>query len=187
MDPDNAETMVERAAQSPLSGPFRALFDAELAYVCRSLRRLGIREAELDDVAQEVFVHVHRRFEEYDASRPVRPWLFSFALRVAANQRRLARHRREVGQDDVDVHASDAASPEQDALRAESRRLVLEALDGVELDRRAVLIMHELDGVAAPGIAEALGIPLNTVYSRLRTAREEFRAAVSRAQARSRS
>ena len=86
---------------------FEALFESELSYVCRTLRRLGVKEADLDDLAQEVFITVHRHLHEYDSSRPLKPWLFSFAFGTAANYRRLARHRAEK-HEDSDVHASTA-------------------------------------------------------------------------------
>ena len=58
---------------------FRAMFDGELRYVWNSLRYLGVRPDDLADVAHEVFLQVIRHLDEYDADRPVRPWLFAFA------------------------------------------------------------------------------------------------------------
>src|SRR5688572_18940673 len=86
----------ERASPSALSEQFRAIFVRELAYVVRSLRRLGVRHEEVEDMAQEVFLAAHVHLDRYDPSRPVRPWLFAFAARVAANYRRLSRHTHEV-------------------------------------------------------------------------------------------
>jgi RNA polymerase sigma-70 factor (ECF subfamily) len=149
---------------------FRALFRAEIGYVCRALRRLGVREADLPDVAQELFVAVHARVAEIDPSRPVRPWLFSFAVRFAANYRRLARVRTDAGE--LPEHV---ASPGD--VHGEARDLVLRALARLDFDRRTVVVMHDLEGFAAPEIGAALGVPLNTVYSRIRLAREDFRRA----------
>jgi RNA polymerase sigma-70 factor (ECF subfamily) len=162
---------------------FRELFDAHFTYVWGALRRLGVQDADAEDAAHEVFLHVFRHLSEYDAARPVRPWLFGFAYRVAADQRRRAHRRHEVlGQE---VVATDPAAPADDEIdRAEQRSLLMTALDSVDLDRRAVLVLHEWDGLPAPEIARALGIPLNTAYSRLRVAREELAAAVKRLQAR---
>ncbi|MBK8170570.1 MAG: RNA polymerase sigma factor [Sandaracinaceae bacterium] len=160
---------------------FEALFESEFSYVCRTLRRLGVKEADLDDLAQEVFITVHRHLHEYDSSRPLKPWLFSFAFGTAANYRRLARHRAEK-HEDSDVHASTAPGPAQQLENAQARDLVLRALSTLDEDRAAVFVMHELDGFAAPDIAESLSIPLNTVYSRLRVARDEFTTAVRRLQ-----
>src|SRR5207248_282456 len=139
-----------------------SLFESEFAFVCRSLRRLGVHEADLQDVAQELFVAVHQRHGEYDPSRPLRTWLFSFSLRFAANYRRLARVRG---------HVSDAVLERRPTAHAkssdgEARELVLRGLSALDFDRRTVIVMCDLEGFAAPEVARELGIPLNTVYSR---------------------
>jgi RNA polymerase sigma-70 factor (ECF subfamily) len=159
---------------------FRALFDVELPYVWKTLRRLGVREPDLADVAHDVFVIVFRRLDDYDASRPIKPWLFGISYRVARDHRRLARHAREV-QGAPEIDAPDPALRADDRIvLAEDQRLVREALDTLEDERRAVFVLFELDGTPMPEVAVALGIPLNTAYSRLRLAREDFRAAVTR-------
>jgi RNA polymerase sigma-70 factor (ECF subfamily) len=162
---------------------FQEIFRAEFSYVCWTLRRLGVRERDLEDVAHDVFIVVHARLVEYDPARPLRPWLFAFAYRVAGNYRRAARHAREL-LDDADTTegaADDRPAPDEVAAAAQARALVIRALDAIEIDRRAVFVMHELDGCPIPEVAATLGIPLNTAYSRLRLAREEFHAAVQRA------
>jgi RNA polymerase sigma-70 factor (ECF subfamily) len=163
-----------QTAQAPsgaLAPDFRRVFESEFGYVCRALRRLGVREADLQDVAQELFVTVHTQLPRYDRDRPIRPWLFSFALRYAANYRRLARNQGHVSE----AHAPLARS---DDPNVEARELVLRGLALLDFDRRTVLVMHDLEGFDAPEIASQLGIPLNTVYSRLRVARTELRAAL---------
>jgi RNA polymerase sigma-70 factor (ECF subfamily) len=176
-----APTPAEAAAGSasaPAPLDVRAIFEAEYGYVLQSLRRLGVAEADLDDLVQETLLAVHRRQDTYDRARPLRPWLFGVAFRVASEFRRLARNRREVVKD-VD-RADDGLDPEGQAARAEERGLVLRALEGMDLDRRAVFVMCDIDEASAPEVAAALGIPLNTVYSRLRVARQEFTAAARR-------
>jgi RNA polymerase sigma-70 factor (ECF subfamily) len=153
--------------------PFRSLFDAEFGYVCRALRRLGVRQSDIEDVAQELFVAVHRTLHEYDSRRALRPWLFSFALRFAANYRRLARNQGHVS----DGALRDVAAAPRDA-DAEARDIVLRALAALDFDRRTVIVMHDLEGFDAPEMAVLLGIPLNTVYSRLRLARADFRSTI---------
>ena len=163
------------APPEALSGEFRTMFDAEFGYVCRSLRRLGVAGADLLDVAQELFITVHRRLGDYDRSRPVRPWLYSYSLKFAANYRRLARHRmRTHERDETPARASDP--------NAEARDIVLRALDDLDDEQRTVLVMHDLEGFGGPEIAELTGTLLNTVYSRLRLARASFRSAVARLQ-----
>jgi RNA polymerase sigma-70 factor, ECF subfamily len=173
------QTAHAAADDSDRHARFRAVFEREFDYVWGSLRRLGVHPRDVEDVAQDVFVHVHRRIDDYDASRPIRPWLFAFVVRSASDWRRLARHRVEL----LGVEGDAASStPSADALvaRMQDADLVLRALQGVDPDRRAVFILHELDECPMKEIAEALGIPLFTGYSRLRVAREEFTAAVRR-------
>jgi RNA polymerase sigma-70 factor (ECF subfamily) len=163
-------------------GPFRAVFEDQFDYVWTSLRRLGVDFRDLEDVAQELFVQVYRRIDAYDPARPIRPWLFAFAVRCASDWRRLARHRVEV-LGDARERALDAPGADEAIARAEDRGLVMLALEHVEIERRAVFILHELDECPMKEIAESLGIPLFTAYSRLRVAREEFTVAVRRLRA----
>lgn len=164
---------------------FDEIFDREVDWVVRTLQRLGVRSADAEDVAQQVFVSVLAHLDENDPTRPLRPWLFAFALRAAANHRRLARHRREVPEGADDQALPAVAAPEADLERREERALLLAALGELDLDRRAVIVMHDLDDMSAPTIAEALGIPLNTVYSRIRLGRQDLAAAVRRPSRRS--
>lgn len=162
---------------------FDAVFQREHGYVWNTLRRLGVREADIQDQAQEVFVVVHGLLGDYDPSRPMRPWLFGIAYRIACRYRALARHRRELA-DDAGGEPVDPAPPADEALAAaEARDLVVRALDGVELGRRAVFVMNVIDERPMPEVAETLGIPLNTAYSRLRLARDEFEKTVKRLRA----
>lgn len=159
----------------------QALYAAHFDHVWHTLRRLGVAERELEDAAHDVFVVVHRRHHELDPERPARAWLTGIAWRVAADTRRRAHHRREVLSERVGDERADGRMAADEMLAGhEARALVHAALDALDLDRRVVFVMHELDGEPGPVIAAALDLPLNTVYSRLRTARERFGAAVRR-------
>jgi RNA polymerase sigma-70 factor (ECF subfamily) len=184
---ENSDVAAGLASAGPsavsLSAEFQALYRAHITHVLHTLRRFGVRERDVEDVAHEVFLTVHRRFADFDRSRPVRPWLCGIMYRIALDHRRLARHRYEVAEPLPDV--SDGARPADEALAdAQMRRLLLEALEAIPLDRRAVLVMHDIDGVPMADVADALSVPVNTGYSRLRTARQELEAAVRRLQAR---
>ena len=146
---------------------FDAIYDGEFDYVWRTLGRLGVPRAELDDAAHDVFVVRYRRWHDIDRSLPLRPWLFGVARRVAAG---LRAKRREVLSD------ADVAAP--DPPNAARRDLVWRALDTLDDDRRAVVILHDLEGYTGAEIAEMLAIPVNTVHSRLRLARADLLAAV---------
>jgi RNA polymerase sigma-70 factor (ECF subfamily) len=164
---------------------FRALFEQHFAYVWHTLRRLGVRERDLEDVAHDVFVEVFRARDRYDPARPLRAWLFGFTFRIAAGHRRRASHRLEVldGEPERPARAPTALERLIDgqALGAAHR-----ALEAIDLDRRAVFLMHEVDGFSIREVAEVLSIPLNTAYSRLRLAREEFRERIRRLRSRER-
>jgi RNA polymerase sigma-70 factor (ECF subfamily) len=165
-----------------LGAAFDEMMRAECPYVWTSLRRLGVPAADCEDLMQEVFCRVYLAFATLDRSRPVRPWLFGFAMRVASEHRRLARHKREVREE---RELADAAPGADDELAlAQRRRVVARALESVDLDKRAVLILHELDDVAAPEIARSLGLPEGTVYSRLKAGRAQLAAAIRRIVAR---
>ncbi len=157
-----------------------AVFDEHFDYLWRALRRFGVREADLEDLVHDVFLKIHLHSDDYDPARPLRPWLFGFAYRVAADYRRLARHRVEVSHARPDVVDHQPAADERMEAHEERTLVVKEALESVEVDRRAVLILHDLDEMSVPDIADALGIPLNTAYSRLRLGRAEFAAAAKR-------
>jgi RNA polymerase sigma-70 factor (ECF subfamily) len=161
---------------------FRAVFEREFDYVWASLRRLGVHDRDLEDVAQEVFVQLYRRLDHYDESLPMRPWLFAFAFRCASDWRRLARHRVELLGNPVEP-ASPAPPADESIAREEDLALLLRALDCIAIERRAVLILHEIDEVPMKEIAASLGIPLFTAYSRLRVAREELTTALARLRA----
>jgi RNA polymerase sigma-70 factor, ECF subfamily len=166
-------------AEAPLAPDFDTLFETELDYVWNALRRLGVQEADLDDQVNEVFLRVHAQLTHYDAARPIRPWLFAFAVRVAAEHRRLARNHREIPGLPPDVPDP---SPGADAHveASERRALVLAALDALDEDQRAVFVALEIEGHSGPEVAEALGVSVNTVYSRQRLGREKFTTALRR-------
>ena len=154
---------------SSTSDAFYAIYEHELSYVYRTLGRLGVDPSELADASHDVFVIVHRRWSDIDFDRPIRPWLFGIARRVAAG---LRRKRRELPTQDLESATDPAPHPERDLLWR-----VLRELDD---DRRDVLVLHDLEGYTGAEIASMLGIPANTVHSRLRLGREDMRQIVRR-------
>jgi RNA polymerase sigma-70 factor (ECF subfamily) len=161
---------------------YRAMYDAHVDFVWRNLRRLGVSEAEVEDRTQEVFVIAHRRFEQFeDRGHGPRAWLFQIVLRVASDARR---HRRRHPEDPDGGEAelrgwTEPEQPVELARREEIGRLD-EALATIDVSRRAVLVLHEIEEMTAPEIGKTLNIPLNTVYSRLRVARTELEEALMR-------
>jgi RNA polymerase sigma-70 factor (ECF subfamily) len=158
---------------------FNRLYEAEFDYVWNSLRRLGVASAHLEDVAHDVFVTAWKKWADYDARRPLRPWLFGIAYRLASDFRDRAWHRREVSEAEPDS-TDEAPTPEVHAQTRQARALVHRAMESMPLERRAVFVMHEIDGLPVPEVAQALAVPLNTAYSRLRLARRDFATAIER-------
>jgi RNA polymerase sigma-70 factor (ECF subfamily) len=179
-DPNGARS---HARSTPVAhADFRAVFQNEFDYVWHTLRRLGVPDRDLADVTHDVFERVYLRLHQYDVERPLRPWLFGFAFRVAADYRRLSRNRKEelgLSEEPFDPRLS----PAEELVRAERLELALAALGCIEFERRAVFVLHELDDFPIPDVAESLGINVNTAYSRLRLARQEFKRAARRLRA----
>ena len=166
-------------AASPAAAPsFEAVYREHFAFVWRNLRRLGVAEAGLRDAAQEVFLVVHRRLPEFEPRSPLRAWLYSILRRVASDARRSERRHAASGPGDADALASPAAGPEQGAVHGQKLRLLISLLTELDDDKREAWILSELEGMTAPEIAATLGCNMNTVYSRVRVARERLRASL---------
>lgn len=149
-------------------------------FIWATLQRLGVRPADLEDQLQEVFVVVHRRVETYDGSAPMSAWLYGVCRRVAAAYRRRRYVRSEVPSEPP-LHAEDEREdPEQVASLRQARGVLQALLDGLDLDKRAVFVMFEVEGMSCEQIAEAIGVPVGTVYSRLHVARKDFYGALDR-------
>lgn len=172
---------VETAAPLPAPLDFDAVYRAHFSFVWRNLRRFGVASAHLDDAAQETWVVVHRRLSGFEGRSSVRTWLAGIALRVASDHRRWRRRKdpHEPMSDDAQFPAP-GLSPEASLERAQAAQLLDRLLDAIPDERRAVFALSELEQMSAPEVSEVLGIPVNTVYSRLRVARTEFEAAASR-------
>jgi RNA polymerase sigma-70 factor, ECF subfamily len=149
---------------------FASIYRAHLDYVWSTLRRLGVAPRDLEDLAHEVFLVVHRKLADYDRERPMRPWLFGIAYRIASDDRKKAA-RRGPHDDSGDALASQRPSPEGETLQREAIGIAQRALAAIDDEARAVFILAELDGVAVTEVAETLSIPVNTAYTRLRRAR----------------
>jgi RNA polymerase sigma-70 factor, ECF subfamily len=133
---------------------------------------------------QEVFVVVHQRLHTFDGSSRITTWLFGISMRVAAAHRRRAYRRREQMGDLPDDATDGAASPEEAAATRQAQARLSAILDTMDLERRALFVMFEIDELPCDEIAQLLGVPVGTVHSRLHAARKDFEAAVRRFDAR---
>ncbi len=184
--PSAPDLAVEPMAQEHDAASFERVYREHFAFVWRNLRRVGVATSALDDAAQDVFVVVHRRLGELGGPRLIKPWLSAILLRVAADYRRRARRRDEPTRSESDGPGLDTMadprglSPQQTAEEADRLRLLHRVLDDLDDAKREVFVLAELEQLSCPEIAEALGLPTNTVYSRLRHARREFSQALAR-------
>ncbi len=173
-----------RQSEDPTHGPLAAIYREQFGFVWRSLRRLGVGESDLPDACQDVFLVVHKKLSQYDHQAKVTTWLYGICFRIASDWRRSAYARHEV------VHESPEPAPAEEREvpssvdQGQHRALLQAALDALPLEQRAVFTLFELEGLAGHEIAAMLGVPVATVHSRLRLAREAFRRALSRAVAR---
>lgn len=160
---------------------FAAVYRAELPAVWKLLSRLGARSSNQEDLAHDVFATAFRKWSEYDPQRPVRPWLFGITYRVLLDFNRRHQNRMSDSAEELDMK-DPGHSAEETAARQQGWAIASKALASMEFDRRAIFVMHEIDEQPIPEVADALGIPLNTAYSRLRLARKDFGDAVARLQ-----
>jgi RNA polymerase sigma-70 factor (ECF subfamily) len=181
-------SLLELAAEEPVpdeTAVFSELYRENVAFVWRSLRRLGVSERDVDDVCQEVFVIVHRKLSTFDATATMRTWLFGIARRVAADHRKRAHVRRETLAAPSELYLDRGTPDESDAMELRRARAILdEILDELDEAKRAVFVLFELEEMPMSEVAKAVECPLQTAYSRLAAARKKVESAVLRRQLR---
>ena len=165
----------------------RALYERHADFAWRTLRRLGVREAEANDALHDVFVIVHAKLSQFEGRSSVTTWLFTICRTVARERRRSAQRERNQ-LEDVNVDAElDLRADVARAAEHNERLAQLEAiLAGFEPEQRNVFILFEIEKLTGEEISELLAVPLGTVYSRLQLAKKAFRQALSREAARER-
>lgn len=148
----------------------------DLSYVLQSLRRLGMRSPQLDELAREVLLELHDGATPRGPAPHLRPQLFEIAFRVvsAHHQHRLRDILRAAAP--AAAGREDAASPQDEVTRT----MVTAALGAVPLSRRTVLIMHDIDEVPLAEVARVFRLPRATVYVRLCKARRELEVELRR-------
>jgi RNA polymerase sigma-70 factor (ECF subfamily) len=165
---------------------FASVYRQHLAFVFRSVRRLGVPPAAVDDAVQDVFVVVHRRLGDFAGQSSLRTWLFGIVLRVVRDHRRAAGRRGGPHAPIDGLRDLQAATPSplDAAERSEANQLLHQFLDGLDDEKRAVFVMIEIEQMTVPEAAETLEANVDTIYSRLRAARQRFEQAVKRHRAR---
>lgn len=176
--PKSGETLPQNIAQ---------IYDNYFDFVWRNARRLGIPEANADDVTQDVFLVVQRRIAHYDARASMQAWIFGILLRVVQDHRRSfrrkgSRHVPLEHEADRNAGATQDPSPLEQLERSQRVRLVEQLLSEIDEDKRDLLILSELEDWTLRQIAEFYGSNINTIFSRLRAAKRAFERAYERSQ-----
>jgi RNA polymerase sigma-70 factor (ECF subfamily) len=163
-------------------GGWSKVYDSYAGFVWRSLRRLGVDPASLDDLTQEVFLVAFENESGFEGRSSLKTWLYGIAFNLA-RRRNVARQRAPLP---LPESLADEERPSQEESLSQKRAVedLYALLDQLPDERRAVFVMAELEQFSASEIAEITGTPLNTVYSRLRLSRQDFEAAVRRLRAR---
>lgn len=170
-----AATPVDPEVPIPQAVPdFDALYMQYAPFVWRALRSMGVHDSVVPDAAQEVFIVVHRRYPEFDHRYKVRTWIYAIAARVAREHRRKYARRATLFTQEMELAQEAGPSPASKVEQDETAQLLARLLDKLDDEKRKVLVLAEIEGLTAPEIAQVISAPLNTVYSRLRRAREEF-------------
>jgi RNA polymerase sigma-70 factor (ECF subfamily) len=157
-------------------------FEQHFSMVWRSMRRLGVPESALDDAVQDVFLVLHRRWSDFQHQSSLSTWIYGILLRVASDHTRRARRERARWSPEVPELESSADSPDRLYQQREAALLLRLALEQLEDKERQMLVLIDLEERSVVEASEALGINLNTAYSRLRRARQSFEKALRAAQ-----
>jgi RNA polymerase sigma-70 factor (ECF subfamily) len=166
----------EATLEAERESRFVELYQQHFDFVWRSVRMLRVHSGVAEDVVQDVFLVAHRRLADFEARASVRTWLFAIARRVVSTHRRSLRRRFRLLARVSNTEHEVSATPFDATARSETQRALLAALEDLPEDQRLVFSLTEIEDMSAPEIASALGINVNTVYSRLRLARRTLAA-----------
>jgi RNA polymerase sigma-70 factor, ECF subfamily len=181
--PDVVSSITEPASADADRLTVTQIHERHGEFVWRTLYRMGVRPPNVEDVYQEVFLVVHRRLASFNGKCAITTWLYEICFRVATGYRRKAHFKREELVGDwsaMDAVSSPVPSPEGNLVTARRAKRLEQILDTLPLEYRVVFVMFEIEGMSTEHIAESLGAPAGTVYSRLYRARKHFARAVAR-------
>ena len=171
-----------RKAQDGDESAFRALFLRHRSDVARTVQRVMGASPDVDDVVQDVFVHVYRSLPSFRGDSKFSTWLYRLTVNVTRMHLRRGRSRPQIADVAVPERADDPAptdSPETHAECSERLAALYRLLDGIGEKKRTVLVLHDLEGRPAREIGELVGAPVLTVRTRLFYARKELYAAIA--------
>jgi RNA polymerase sigma-70 factor, ECF subfamily len=159
---------------------FDAVYEAQVDFVWRTLRLLGVPHDQVEDAAQEVFGVIARQLASFAGRSSLRTWAFAIAHKVAANQRRTHRRKQAPLEPLGERLVAAEAGPDGHVEAFQAARRIEAFCAGLDESWRAVFVLVLLEDVPAPEVARALSLPLNTVYSRVRTLRQDLKSWLER-------
>jgi RNA polymerase sigma-70 factor (ECF subfamily) len=177
-DPETASAPMPRRPPLAAETVFRKIFEEHAASVHRTLRYLGVADSDLMDASQEVFLVVNRRHREFEGRSSLSTWIHEICIRVAFSTRRRWRRRAE----DLVGELPEASVEADQDTRIEQRDrqgLLNDLLDGLDDFQRQIIVLHEIERLPMREVAEIVGCPLQTAYSRRNAALERMRARLS--------
>ena len=182
-------------ASAPFSGPgpvqtdrsalvhdFPAVYRDYFDFVWSCTRRLGVSAGATDDVVQEVFIVIHSRLHTLERPTALRSWIYGIVRRVVSAHHRAFRSKLDSASilDLAELPSPRQPTPLDFAEQNDRVKLLWSVLEELDDDKREVFVLAELEEMTAPEISEAIDVPINTAYSRLRAARQAFNEALAR-------
>jgi len=171
------------APRPVLAASFTEIYQCFFNFVWSCARRMGIPDNEIDDVVQDVFIVIHGRLKTLEQPESLRSWIYGIIRRTASTYHRARRMKVTSAaalNSEPLTQYPEQPSPQDLALRSDESKLLWSLLAKLDAPKREVFVLAELDEMTAPEIAAAIEVPLNTVYSRLRSARQDVEAALAR-------
>jgi RNA polymerase sigma-70 factor (ECF subfamily) len=149
----------------------RQVFDEHARYVFRVLKYLGVRDADVQDVSQEVFITVHRKIDDFEGLSSVRTWLYRICRNAVSDHFRRAHVRREIVTDTTGPDSVGLERSRDDRAQAEARSTLTFLLAHLDEAKREVFVLYEVEGMTMNEVCEVVGCKIQTAYSRLHAAR----------------
>jgi RNA polymerase sigma-70 factor (ECF subfamily) len=170
---DSAETTGQGP---PASLDFHAIYERWFDEVAQWIRAMGGPEAEREDLVQDVFIVVHRRLHDFNGEN-LAGWLYQIARHRVRDFRRLlwVKHLLFGSVPLPENLAKEGASPADTAETDEKRATLQRLLGKLNESEPAALVLFEIDGCSGDEIARIQGVPLNTVWARIHSARKKLK------------
>jgi RNA polymerase sigma-70 factor (ECF subfamily) len=162
---------------------FSEIYKRYFTFVWSCARRLGVSEHETDDVVQEAFIVIYARLRSLEQPDSLRSWIYGIVRRTISTFHRAKRAKVASAAaltSEPEMHYPQPPSPQELAEQSDQARLLWSLLERLDPLKREVFVLVELEEMTVPEIASAIEVPLNTVYSRLRAARQEVEDALAK-------